>query len=289
MRHSPGAGVGAPFSAPLPPTGSVVAERYRLGSMLARTGVTATYLAFDEEGGAAVMLHLLHTGLASARLAAALWDEAVFSMRLDHPRIVRLLNAHHDASWDVFVQEHVEGDDLAAVRVARQERRLQAIEVVRIGLACLEALRHAHGVGIIHGDLKPQNLLVTRQGDLRVLGFGLARLADGLVPSGPDERVIGFRSPEQLAHAERDVGDPRTDIYSLGATLFALGNGALLPATGWPRGTRPPGHLPPIAQEVVCMAAAQDPRDRFQSATEMWTALADIRHHLGFLPPPPEA
>ena len=286
MRFSPS--VGAPFTAPLPPTGAVVGDRYTLGQMLARTGVSATYRAFDEEAGEAVTVHLLHTGLASARLTAALWDDAVLALKLDHPGIVRLLNAYRDASWDLFVEERAAGDDLAAVRVARPERRLHAAEIVRFGLACLEALGHAHGAGIIHGDLKPQNLLLTPTGELRVLGFGLARLADGGVPSGPDERVIGFRSPEQLAAGAIDAADPRTDIYSLGATLFALGNGALLPASGWPRGTRPPGHLPPIAQEVVCAAAAEDPRDRFQSAAEMARALEAIRPHLGAVPPPPE-
>jgi len=150
--------------------------------------------------------------------------EAVTAARLDHPNIVRIHDVDEEDGRPFIVMEYVEGENLES-RV-RRLGPLPPRTAVRIAAAVASALDHAHSVGVIHRDVKPGNILLSNSGRVKIADFGLAKdlgrpdetLVDGLVLGTPY-----YVSPEQ---ARGEKLDARTDLYSLGVTLYFLITGA---------------------------------------------------------------
>ncbi|MEN8185325.1 MAG: bifunctional serine/threonine-protein kinase/formylglycine-generating enzyme family protein, partial [Myxococcota bacterium] len=185
-----------------------------------------------------------------------------------------------------LVLQLLPGEHSHQFRVRQPGRHLPGPEVVRVGLECLDALVHAHNLGVHHHDLKPSNILLTRAGSTKICDFGLARLIGRQMASRNSAGFVAgspaFLSPERIRGED---GDHRSDLYALAATMYALGNGRWLFAGQQPAILH--GHLyrevpdspvlPPSLHEVLSIALAKDPDQRFQSARDMAEALRVAR------------
>lgn len=272
-----------PFDTPGP--GLVLCERYRIEDALARGASAIIFRGTDLMLGVPVALKvLLLDGVMTTPEARAgnigFREEAISAMRLSHPMILRVYNYECHPPWEVLVMELVLGETLTQKAWQRGERRLTPEETIQVGLDCLEGLAYAHGVGIVHNDIKPANILFTQTGALKICDFGLARMLEA---APPRRRLVagtpGFMCPERL---RGEGGDPRSDLFSLAATLYTVGNGRLMLPRDPMQALRmerplPSGYLPLALHEVLCRAAAPDPRDRYQSACEMRSALLEVR------------
>ena len=167
---------------------SLAGGRYQLESPLGHGASATVYRALDKALDGVVALKLASSPAMSARFRA----EAAAAMQLSHPRIVRVHNYDCDLPWEFLVMECVDGPSLNAYRQRRPEKRLSAAETLTIGLECLEALEHAHEMGIAHHDVKPGNILVSRSG-IKLCDFGLA--ARTTVPHPTDAKFVAGTPP----------------------------------------------------------------------------------------------
>ena len=268
-----------------PAPGATLCGRYRLEAAVARGASAVVYRATDLELGEVVAIKvLLPDGVFATPEARGAQlgfrEEAVSAMRLGHPGILRVFNYEREGDCELLVMEYVAGETLSELTKRRPERHLSTLETLDVGIECLDALAYAHAMGVVHNDIKPSNLLMTRAGAIKICDFGLARVMRRSASSrGVIAGTPGYMPPEILnGHA----GDERSDLFSLAATLYAIGNGRLMvpkdpvQARRW---TRPPHspHLPLVVEEVLTIAAAPDPRDRFQTAADLRAALAHAR------------
>jgi len=270
----------------MPAPGTLLCDRYRLGPLVGRGGAAAVYRGTDEVLHETVGIKvLLPDGIMRNPRAAHLSfrAEAVSAMRLSHPRILRVYNYEFQAPWEFLIMEFVAGENLANVVKTLPNGRLTALETIDVGLGCLEALEAAHAEGVIHNDLTPSNVLLTRAGTIKLCDFGLAHFTAEEVP-GRTITAVGtpaFMSPERITGS---AGDARSDLYSLAATMYLLGNGTSMfgnDADAYYHhvhsATPPSRFLPPALHEVLSVAAEKDPGARFQSASEMRLALSAVR------------
>src|SRR5436190_15796116 len=200
--------------------GAVLSARYRLESKLGSGGMSTVYLARDEPLERSVAVKVLHQEIShQPDQIERFRREARTVAQLSHPNVVAVIDAGEDGGYPYIVFEYVPGETLkaridAAGKLPLDEAAAYAIEVGR-GLAA------AHGHGLIHRDVKPQNVLVDAEGRAKITDFGIARSleSDGLTKTG---RVLGttdYVSPEQAMGHEVD---PRSDIYSLGVLLYEM-------------------------------------------------------------------
>jgi hypothetical protein len=202
--------------------------RFRLESVLGVGGMAAVYLARSADG-AAVAVKVLHPDVGvRPDVKERFFREGFLANQLNHPSVVRALEYGEAGPDGAFlVLELLDGETLYAR--AQRYGRLPIAELLAHADEALDVLAVAHAHGIVHRDLKPENLFVTREGRLKVLDFGLARVAEAM-PTGNRTRTgialgtFPYMAPEQALgrHAELDG---RTDLFALGATLFRLISG----------------------------------------------------------------
>ena len=286
---------------------------YRIIRELGRGGMGIVYEAVQSSSGLRVALKLLpSTAAMDPRQVQRFQLEVQAAGHLRHPRIVPIYSVGFEGGVHYYSMQFISGRPLAAwIEVMRRDREARPEApptwappggegsdrppqppdsaeaffraVARIGLQAAEALDHAHGLGVIHRDIKPGNLLIDDQGDLWVADFGLARLhgASGLTATGDLVGTLRYMSPEQVV-GDRGVVDHRTDLYSLGVTLYE--SAALVPA--FPGGDMaalvprilneeppPPSHatpqLPRDLETIILKAMAKEPSGRYSTARAM--------------------
>ena len=266
--------------------------RYTVERELGRGGMAMVYLARDGTG-APVALKLLNPELASTVGADRFRREIRVAARLQHPNILGVLDSGVaavpsgggtvDFLW--FTMPFVEGRNVWE----RFEREgvLPHAEVVRIGIAVADALDYAHRQGVVHRDIKPDNILLQDE-QVLVADFGVARavseVAEKLTATGMVVGTPTYMSPEQ-ASGEREI-DGRTDIFALGCVLYELVAGEapfhgptpqatlMRRFTGPPRKLRPVVDVPEAVEAALMRSLARDPKDRFATAAEFAEALA---------------
>src|SRR5918911_3109469 len=195
-----------------------LAKRYELGERLGEGGMGVVYRATDLRTGGPVAIELLPPALAhSAVWRQRLEREAKLAAGLTSPRVVRVLDLFEHEGTPVLVMEYVAGETLA--QVLRERGRLPVAEALDLAREVARALAAAHAEGVIHRDLKPSNIKLV-DGQVKVLDFGLARLAagDGLSASGGYLGTPEYSAPEQA----EGQADERTDVYALGIVLYEL-------------------------------------------------------------------
>ena len=201
-----------------PNAGRIVDGRYRLAEVIGTGGMATVHRALDTRLGRFVAVKLLRREvIADADIAMRFRREALAATVLRHRNIVACLETGTDDGQPYLVMELIEGEDLAAR--LRRGGRLAAGDVARIGLDVARALGVAHVRGIVHRDVKPGNILLSRDGRAMVTDFGIARLAadaEGAVP-GTTLGSVHYFSPEQAKGA---TTTPASDTYSLGLVLF---------------------------------------------------------------------
>ncbi len=229
--------------------------RYRLGARLGAGGFGTVYAAHDERLGRPVAVKVIRgDGPAPERTQR----EARAVARLDHDAIVALFDAGEDGGGRYLVSELVEGRTLAQLEAAGD---LSDRDVLRIGLALADALQHAHERGVIHRDVKPQNVIVpdsasSRRGAAKLTDFGVAHLAgeEALTLTGDVVGTLAYMAPEQAAG--RAV-DERADLYALALVLYEALAGTNPVKAGSPTATarRIGTVLPPLARSRADLPA----------------------------------
>ncbi|MGH7538459.1 MAG: serine/threonine-protein kinase, partial [Gemmatimonadales bacterium] len=199
-------------------TGTVLQDRYEIAGEIGRGGYSVVYRARDRRIGSDVAIKLLVPPPAAARLARERLRREVQAVRqLSHPNIVTVYDVADDGPWSFVVMEYVAGPDLA-VRI-RDRGPLSADAAARLGRDVAAALHAAHRRGILHRDVKPQNILLDPDGRARLTDFGSARLAGmaTVTQTGGLVGTLAYAAPEVVAGAR---GDARADCYGLGLTLY---------------------------------------------------------------------
>ena len=269
----------------LPLVRSTLGDRYVIDREIGRGGAAVVFLAHTHDGQT-VALKILRPELSTTVTADRFLREIRIIGTLDHPKIGRLLDAG-EKDWVIyFVMPYVEGPTLDAV--LKKHGRLTVADATRVARDLLEALAHAHGKGIVHRDVKPDNIIVTRHGAL-LLDFGIARAValsgtDKLTRSGIAVGTSHYMSPEQVM-AVGDI-DGRSDLYSVGCVLFECLTGhppyehqnevrvlQLHQTAPIPDLAAIAPHVPPALVSIVTRALAKRAEDRWQSAEEMLAAL----------------
>ena len=264
--------------------GSLLGGRYRLVELLGEGGMATIYRARDAQLDRDVAVKLLRPELGrDPDFLARFKDEARAAASLSHPNIVAVFDFNGDGAAPYIVMELIEGQDLASI--LRDAGPLSPRRAARVAAEVAKALHAAHVRGIVHRDVKPSNILVGRDGRVKVADFGIARaLSESQITMpGITMGSVNYFSPEQAR------GEPATiesDIYSLGIVLFESLTGkrpftgdsaasialARLTATP-PRVSMLRPSVPPALDAIVRHAMELDPLDRFPSAAAMAEAL----------------
>jgi eukaryotic-like serine/threonine-protein kinase len=200
-------------------TATELANRYRLERTLGRGGMAVVHLARDIVLDRPVAVKLLTDGAGSdPDLRARFLREGRLAAALSHQNVVRVFDTGEDGDQPYIVMEYVEGRSLAELR--RQET-LEPEDVVSLGRQACAGLAHAHKAGIVHRDVKPQNLLLQDDGVLKVADFGIARGSSGatITVAGTLLGTAGYMAPELVAG---EPATPASDLYALGAVLYEL-------------------------------------------------------------------
>ncbi len=264
--------------------GETLSDRYRLVARVAGGGMGEVYRGHDVLLDRPVAVKILQPSLAAdPDLVDRFKDEARAAARLAHPNIVSVHDwgAADDHTY-YMVMEFVAGTDLRDLLVSRGSLApAQAAEI----MACVcDALAAAHAAGVVHRDVKPENVLIARNGRVKVADFGIAAVADSdrTMPGGGIPGTLRYLAPEQAAGEE---ATPASDVWAAGAVLSELltgrppqqGTGADLLRRRAVEPPVPPSSfdqtLPQSLDDVVLRACALDPADRFHDATDMAAAL----------------
>jgi serine/threonine protein kinase len=194
--------------------------RYRVEEVLGRGGMASVYLARDEELGRPVAVKVLAEHLADTPgFRDRFLREARLAAQLSHPNIVQVFDVGEDEGRPFIVMECVEGSTLA--EELKQRGPLEPAEVVDLGIQICGGLEHAHAGGLVHRDIKPQNLLLRADGTVKIADFGIARAAETtrLTQAGSVLGTAAYLAPEQALGEEVTAA---ADIYSLGCVLYEL-------------------------------------------------------------------
>jgi eukaryotic-like serine/threonine-protein kinase len=196
------------------------ADQYQVDREIGRGGDSRTFLAVDGEGQK-LALKILHPEVFESVAADRFLREIRMTSQLNHPHIARLLDSG-ERDWLVYlVTAFIDGPSLR--EVLGRSPQLSIADTLRIGCELLDALDHAHQLGIVHRDVKPENVLISIDRGAVLLDFGIARAiitsgTDAITRTGITVGSSAYMSPEQI-NAEKDI-DGRSDLYSLGCVLF---------------------------------------------------------------------
>jgi serine/threonine-protein kinase len=285
--------------------GSSLRGKYLLERLLGVGGMAAVYEA-THRNGMRVAVKVLHRELARmSQIKARFLREGYAANRIGHPGVVRVLDDDEDADGSAFIaMELLEGETLEK-EWARSNRKLPLPRVVGVLDELLEVLDAAHAAGVIHRDVKPDNIFITRGGSLKILDFGIARLVDNsrVTSSGEMMGTPEFVSPEQAGGRVREI-DGRADIFSVGAIAFTLLSGTFVQegTTSLERmiyaATRPSRKIHEVLPElhadvahVIDVALSFELKDRFANARAMRAALQGAASNAGVAtkPSPPQS
>jgi eukaryotic-like serine/threonine-protein kinase len=274
---------------PLRP-GAVFAGRYEVKEIIGAGGMGVVYRAFDRELQEPVAIKTLKQEAMAAGAALDRFKQEIrLARRIAHRNVVRTYDLGEQNGMYYLTMEYVEGTSLKQLIVSRGKLPVEV--TLTVGKQLCRALEVAHAEGVIHRDIKPQNIVVDPSGFLKVMDFGIARLANppkgkGLTEAGTSIGTPDYMSPEQLSGMELD---PRSDLYAAGVVLFECLTGRLPfeAETTWaliakhleeeaPDPRMLNAEVPGALAVVILKAMAKDPKKRFESASQMHDALARI-------------
>ena len=267
--------------------GRVLAGRYQINGFIGEGGMSRVWRALDQNTGKNVAVKVLREEYSEDESFIRRFDrEAQAASRMSHPNIVNLLDVGVEEDGTRYlVMESVQGKTLK--RFIQESGALRPEIAAQIIIRVLAALQHAHQNGVVHRDIKPQNILIDKEGTVKVADFGIARMANAQTVNQTDESVMGsvyYFSPEQARGAAVDA---RSDIYSVGVVFYEMLTGKV-PFTGdtpvaiamqhLQTAPIPPAEVNPSVSSaldfVVLHAMEKKPRRRYQTAEEM---LRDVR------------
>ena len=270
--------------------GATFAGRYEVKEIVGAGGMGVVYRAFDKELQEPVAIKTLRPEALAAGAALDRFKQEIrLARKIAHRNVVRTYDLGEQNGIYYLTMEYVEGTSLKQLIVTRG--KLPVAVTLTVGKQLCRALEVAHAEGVIHRDIKPHNIVVEPSGFLKVMDFGIARLANppqgkGLTEAGTSIGTPDYMSPEQLSGSELD---PRSDLYAAGVVLFECVSGRVPfeAETTWALVAKhleeePPdprtfnAEVPGALAAVIVKAMAKEPKDRFATASEMHDALARI-------------
>jgi beta-lactam-binding protein with PASTA domain/tRNA A-37 threonylcarbamoyl transferase component Bud32 len=274
-----------------PLVGQLLDGRYAVQSRIARGGMATVYLAVDERLDRQVAVKVMHPNLADDDdFLNRFIREARSAARLSHPGVVQVYDQGEHDGVVYLAMEYVPGHTLRDLM--RERGTLTPREALDLLEPVLDALGAAHAAGLVHRDVKPENVLLADDGRIKVADFGLARAVNSATTSqtGLLLGTVAYLAPEQV---ERGRADARSDVYATGVLLFEMLTGAKpfegetavqiafqhvtneVPAPS----SRAPG-VPRPMDELVAEAAARDPQARPADARELLMLVRETRHRM---------
>jgi eukaryotic-like serine/threonine-protein kinase len=264
---------------PLDP-GTVLGGRYDIVRMLGQGGMGAVYQAYDRELERQVALKLIRSELAAnPEILKRFKQELILARQITHKNVIRIFDLGQADGFKFITMDYIEGEDLQSV--LRRKKKLDPAEAAAIIAQICRALEAAHAEGVIHRDLKPQNIMLDKAGRAYVMDFGIARstLTPGMTQTGALIGTPDYMSPEQ---AKGQTLDARSDIFSVGIIFFEMlaGQNPFSADTTmgklWKRTSEPARSLADLDKtiprplcEIVRRCLEIDAEKRFASATEL--------------------
>jgi len=265
-----------------------IAGRYRVEGRLGFGGMSQVHLAFDKRLERRVAVKLLAEHLAEdPTFVSRFQREAQAAARLIHPNIVQVFDSGQDERTGQYfiVMEYIQGSSCA--EILRDDGWVEVDEAVGIIEQACEGLHYAHRHGVVHRDVKPGNLLRSREGEVKLADFGIAKATEqsSITQVGSVLGTAAYLAPEQ---ARGEEAGPRADLYALGVVAYQLISGRLpyeatsLTELALKQQREEPAMLDtlvaavtPELAEAVAIALTLDPRDRYANAREMGRAVSD--------------
>ena len=265
--------------------GRVISGRYVIQAIVGTGGMAVVYRAFDQKKNRIVAIKVLRPEYESdEEFVRRFSREAEAASKVSHENIVNMLDVGIDGDMRYIVMEYVDGQTLK--EMIRQRGAIHPETAIRMTIRILAAVDHAHRNGIVHRDIKPQNILVDNQGRVKVADFGIARLKASQTTvleegstTGSALGSVHYFSPEQ---ARGEVADEKSDLYSVGVVMYEMLTGqvpfdgetsvsvALKHISEAPRSMcDQQGGISRALDEVVMRALCKDPTQRYQTAAEM--------------------
>ncbi len=268
-----------------------IAGRYQLKDRLGFGGMSTVHLAFDKRLERRVAVKLLAEHLAEdPTFVSRFQREAQAAARLIHPNIVQVFDSGQDERTGQYfiVMEYIEGQSCA--EILRDDGWVEVDEGVGIIEQACEGLYYAHRHGVVHRDVKPGNLLRSREGEVKLADFGIAKATEqsSITQVGSVLGTAAYLAPEQ---ARGEEAGPRADLYALGVVAYQLISGRLpyeaasLTELALKQQQEEPAMLDSLVAAVtpelgdaIAIALALDPRERYEDAREMGRAISDGAH-----------
>ncbi|MCR2811423.1 MULTISPECIES: Stk1 family PASTA domain-containing Ser/Thr kinase [Microbacterium] len=277
-----------------PLIGRLVDGRYRVRARIARGGMATVYVATDLRLERRIALKVMHGHLSDDSIFQSRFiQEARAAARLADPHVVNVFDQGQDGDMAYLVMEYLPGITLR--ELLREQRRLTVPQTITIMDAVLSGLAAAHRAGIVHRDVKPENVLLAEDGRIKIGDFGLARATTANTATGQQLLgTIAYLAPELVT---RGSADARSDIYALGIMLYEMLTGeqpyqgeqpmqiAYQHATdSVPRPSAKNPGVPEPLDELVLWATERSPDERPSDAREMLDRLREIERELGVSP-----
>ena len=273
--------------------GLVLDNRYRLKRLVGIGGMAMVFEADDLLKKTTVAVKILKEEFAADEVSVQRFiNESKAVLMLSHPNIVKIFDVSVKGEYKYIVMEYIDGITLKAYM--QRKGTLSVKETIAYSIQILRALEHAHLGGVVHRDIKPQNILLLRSGQIKVTDFGIAKLPDAKTLTATDKAIgtVYYISPEQAA-GEKGI-DRRTDLYSVGVLMYEMITGKL-PFDGEnpvsialkqiSEEPKPPHELNPDIPEgleqIILFAMEKDKDKRFQTATQMIDLLKRVRENPG--------
>lgn len=270
--------------------GSTFGRRYKIVKVIGIGGMAVVFKAFDLKEQRTVAVKMLKSEIANdAQAVRRLMNESKAVAMLSHPNIVKIYDSFFGEGLKYIVEEYVDGITLKNYIIKKGSLGLQ--EILNITEQILCALEHAHSKGIVHRDIKPQNIMILRNRMVKVTDFGIAKLPNAETVTMTDKAIgtVFYISPEQ---ASGKPIDSRSDIYSLGVTMYEMATGKLPFVADSPvsvaimqvrNNPKPPREINPKVpiglEQIILGCMEKKPENRFQSAEQMLRHVAQVKNN----------